>query len=401
MRFTERDANSDGVRGGIHEKVLPGDLEAALATIGVIAGDGVGPEVVREGLAILDEVAGMDGLRPDLVEFDLGGERYLRTGAVLPDAALEDLRRCDAIYLGAVGHPGVAPGILEKGILLRLRFAFHQYINLRPVRLFPGVETPIKGKGPDDIDLVVVRENNEDLYVGAGGFTYKGTPEEVAIQTSINTRAGVERCLRYAFGLARSRGKARAFPGLSAAERDLGLVGQVTMVAKTNVLTFAHDLWMRAFTEVSLDYPEIKADYNHVDACCMRMVVAPERYDVIATTNMFGDIITDLGAVLQGGMGLAASGNINPDRKFPSMFEPVHGSAPDIAGKGVANPVAAILSLGMMLDHLGAPRGAEAVRRAVAKVLAAGTHRTPDLGGTAGTAEVGRAVLQALEGNSS
>ena len=369
-----------------------------MATIGVIPGDGVGPEVVREGLAILGDVVGLDGLRPELVEFDLGGDRYLATGEVLPDSALEDLRRCDAIYLGAVGHPGVAPGILEKGILLRLRFAFHQYINLRPVKLFAGVETPIKGKGPAEIDMVVVRENNEDLYVGAGGFTYKGTPEEVAIQTSINTRAGVERCLRYAFNLARSRGKARPFPGLAPSDREKGLIGQVTMVAKTNVLTYAHDLWMRAFTEVSLDYPEIKADYNHVDACCMRMVVAPERYDVIATTNMFGDIITDLGAVLQGGMGLAASGNLNPDRTAPSMFEPVHGSAPDIAGKGIANPIAAILSLGMMLDHLDAPRGAEAVRAAVAKVLAAGKPRTPDLGGTSTTAEVGRAVREALEG---
>jgi 3-isopropylmalate dehydrogenase len=369
----------------------------SLATIGVIPGDGVGPEVVQQGLAILREVAGIDGLKVDLVEFDLGGERFLKSGEVLPDKALEDLRKCDAIYLGAVGHPGVAPGVLEKGILLKIRFTFHQYINLRPVKLFPGVETPIKGKGPEQIDMVVVRENNEDLYVGAGGFTYKGTPEEVAIQTSINTRAGVERCLRYAFELARSRGKTRTFAGLSDADRTKGVVGQVTMVAKTNVLTFAHDLWMRAFNEVSFDYPEIKADYNHVDACCMRMVVAPERYDVIATTNMFGDIITDLGAVLQGGMGLAASGNLNPDRTAPSMFEPVHGSAPDIAGQGIANPIAAILSLSMLLDHVGAPKGAEVVREAVARVLAAGTPRTPDLGGKSSTAEVGRAVLKALE----
>ena len=373
------------------------ELEAELAKIGVIAGDGVGPEVVREGLAILDDVSGRDGLRLELIEFDLGGERYLKSGEVLPESVIEDLRRCDAIYLGAVGHPEVAPGVLEKGILLRIRFDFRQYINLRPVRLFPGVETPIKGKGPDQLALVVVRENNEDLYVGAGGFTYKGTPDEVAIQTSINTRAGVERCLRYAFELARSRAKARAFAGLSDVDRDKGYVGQVTMVAKTNVLTFAHDLWMRTFTAVSLEYPEIKADYNHVDACCMRLIIAPERYDVIATTNMFGDIITDLGAVLQGGMGLAASGNLNPERTAPSMFEPVHGSAPDIAGQGVANPIAAILSLGMMLDHLDAPRGAEAVRSAVARVLAAGTSRTPDLGGTSGTAEVGRAVRRALE----
>ncbi len=368
-----------------------------MATIGVIPGDGVGPEVVQQGLAVLREVAGIDGLQADLVEFDLGGERFLKTGEVLPDQAIDDLKKCDAIYLGAVGHPSVAPGILEKGILLRLRFAFHQYINLRPVKLFPGVETPIKGKGPEQIDMVVVRENNEDLYVGAGGFTYKGTPEEVAIQTSINTRAGVERCIRYAFELARTRSKTRTFAGLNDSDRGKGFVGQVTMVAKTNVLTFAHDLWMRTFTEVSLDYPEIKADYNHVDACCMRMVVAPERYDVIATTNMFGDIITDLGAVLQGGMGLAASGNLNPDRTAPSMFEPVHGSAPDIAGQGIANPIAAILSLSMLLDHVGAPKGAEVVRRAVAKVLAAGTPRTPDLGGKSTTAEVGRAVLQALE----
>ena len=368
-----------------------------MAIIGVIPGDGVGPEVVPHGLAALERVAGLDKGKPEIVTFDLGGERFLRTGEILPDSVLEDLKKCDAIYLGAVGHPGVAPGVLEKGILLRLRFAFHQYINLRPVKLFPGVETPIKNKGPEQIDMVVVRENNEDLYVGAGGFTYKGTPEEVAIQTSINTRAGVERCIRYAFELARTRARARVFAGLTSAEQEKGLRGVVTMVAKTNVLTYAHDLWMRTFTEVSLDYPELKADYNHVDACCMRMVVAPEKYDVIVTTNMFGDIITDLGAVLQGGMGLAASGNLNPEGKFPSMFEPVHGSAPDIAGKGIANPVAAVLSLGMMLDHLGCPRGAERVRHAVAKVLKAGTPRTPDLGGQSTTAEVGRAILEALE----
>jgi 3-isopropylmalate dehydrogenase len=370
--------------------------EAVLPTIGVIAGDGIGPEVVAEGLAVLADAASLDGFRYETVGFDLGGERYLRTGEVLPDAELERLRRCDALLLGAVGHPGVPPGVLEGGILLRLRFAFQQYINLRPVRLYPGVETPIKGKGPDDIDLVVVRENNEDLYVGAGGFTRKGTPEEVAIQTSINTRAGVERCLRFAFDLARARGRGRPFRGLSAEDRRRGLVGQVTLVAKTNVLTYAHDLWMRAFNEVARDYPEIKSDYQHVDACCMRLVASPERFDVIATTNMFGDIITDLGAVLQGGMGLAASGNLNPSREAPSMFEPVHGSAPDIAGRGVANPLAACLSVAMMLDHLGARETGDRVRRAVARVLAAGTPKTPDLGGSATTAEVGRAVRRAL-----
>jgi 3-isopropylmalate dehydrogenase len=364
-----------------------------LPTIGVIAGDGVGPEVIRAALEVLDDVGGTSFERQ---AFDLGAERFLRTGEVLPDSAVAELRQCDAILLGAVGHPGVPPGILEKGLLLRLRFDFHQYVNLRPVRLYPGVETPIKGKGPGEIDLVVVRENNEDLYVGAGGITYKGTPSEVAIQTSINTRAGVDRCLRYAFELARKRAGARPFRGLTPADHDVGKRGLVTMVAKTNVLTYAHDLWMRAFTEVSEEYPDIKADYQHVDACCMRMVVSPERFDVIATTNMFGDIITDLGAVLQGGLGLAASGNLNPDGTAPSMFEPVHGSAPDIAGRGIANPVAAILSVAMMLDHLGDSPRAETIRAAVAKVLAAGHPRTPDLGGDATTTEVGRAVRDAL-----
>lgn len=367
-----------------------------MATLGVIAGDGVGPEVLREALAVLDHVVRHEGIELQRVPFDLGAERYLRTGEVLPDAEFERLRQCDALLLGAVGDPRVPPGVLEKGLLLRLRFALHQYINLRPIRLYPGVDTPIKGKGPDDIDLVVVRENNEDLYVGAGGFSYKGTPEEVAIQTSINTRAGVERCLRFAFALARSRGQVRPFRGLSDDDRRQGRVGLVTMVAKTNVLTFAHDLWMRAFTEISRDFPDVKTDYQHVDACCMRMVVSPERFDVIATTNMFGDILTDLGAVLQGGMGVAASGNLNPDRTAPSMFEPVHGSAPDIAGRGIANPIAAILSVAMLLDHLNAPRGAQTVRDAVARVLAAGAPRTPDLGGNASTVEVGRAVLAAL-----
>jgi 3-isopropylmalate dehydrogenase len=371
-------------------------VEAVLPTIGVIPGDGVGPEVVREGLAVLAEAAARDAFAYDLATFDLGGERYLKTGEVLPARVVDDLRRCDAILLGAVGHPGVAPGVLEKGILLALRFEFHQYVNLRPVKLYPGVETPVRGKGPDDIDMVVVRENNEDLYVGAGGFTRKGTSEEVAIQTSINTRVGVERCLRFAFDLARSRGRVTPFRGLGADDRARGVVGQVTLVAKTNVLTFAGDLWMRAFNEVARDYPDVKTDYQHVDACCMRMVVSPERFDVIATTNMFGDIITDLGAVLQGGMGLASSGNLNPLRTAPSMFEPVHGSAPDIAGKGIANPVAAILSVAMMLDHLGAFAPAGRIRRAVESVLRAGTTRTPDLGGKAITADVGRAVREAL-----
>lgn len=366
-----------------------------MPTLGIIAGDGVGPEVIAEALSVLEQV-GQDGPRLDRVAFDLGADRYLRTGEVLPDADLEQLRACDAILLGAVGDPRVPPGVLEQGLLLRLRFAFRQSVNLRPIQLYPGVETPIRGKGPEQIDLVVVRENNEDLYVGAGGFTYKGTPDEVAIQTSINTRRGVDRCLKFAFDLARSRGRNRPFAGLSQADRQAGKLGQVTLVAKTNVLTYGHDLWMRAFREMAAGYPEISADYQHVDAACMRMVTSPERFDVIATTNMFGDIITDLGAVLQGGMGVASSANLNPDRTAPSMFEPVHGSAPDIAGQGIANPIAAILSVAMLLEFLGASEPAGRVRAAVARVLAEGGPRTPDLGGTASTADVGRAVRSAL-----
>jgi 3-isopropylmalate dehydrogenase len=367
-----------------------------LIKLGVVAGDGVGPEVIAQSLEVLAAVARSEGLEYRLAPVDIGGERYLRTGEVLPDDALEDLRHCDAILLGAVGHPRVPPGVLEKGILLRLRFDFHQYINLRPIQLFPGVEGPIRGKGPDDVNMVVVRENNEDLYVGAGGFLRKGTAEEVAIQTSINSRAGVERTLRFAFDRARGRAADGPFRGLTAVDRQRGCTRQLTLVAKTNVLTFAHDLWMRAFTEVARDYPDVKCDYQHVDACCMRMVANPERFDVIVTTNMFGDIITDLGAVLQGGMGLAASGNINPDRSAPSMFEPVHGSAPDIAGQGIANPLAAILSLAMLLDHLDQPRAADRVRTAVQQVLLGPAPKTPDLGGDATTADVGRAVLSIL-----
>jgi 3-isopropylmalate dehydrogenase len=371
-------------------------VEGVLIKLGVVAGDGVGPEVAAEALGVLQAAANLEGLTYELVPVDLGGDRYLRTGEVLPERELECLRGCDAILLGAVGHPQVPPGVLEKGILLRLRFDLHQYVNLRPIRLYPGVEGPIRGKGPDDVDMIVVRENNEDLYVGAGGFTRKGTPEEVAIQTSINTRAGVERVLRFAFQLARHRAEQGPFRGLAQSDRRRGSLRQVTLVAKTNVLTFAHDLWMRAFMELAAGYPDVKTDYQHVDACCMRMVSSPERFDVIVTTNMFGDIITDLGAVLQGGIGLAASANLNPDRSAPSMFEPVHGSAPDIAGQGIANPLAAILSVAMMLDHLGHPRAAAKIQSAVERVLARPAPRTPDLGGDATTAAVGQAVRDAL-----
>ncbi len=315
--------------------------------IAVIPGDGTGPEVVREGLKVLAAASEVEGFQYDTVEYDLGGERYLKTGEVLPDSALEELGSFDAIYLGAVGHPGVAPGILEKGLLLKLRFELEQYINLRPVKLFPGVDCPLKDKGPEDIDFVVIRENNEGLYTGSGGFTYKGTPNEVAIQEMVNTRFGVERCLRYAFELCRKRNDEK----------------RLLLCAKTNVLTFAHDLWWRAFNEVGEEYPDIKREYAHVDATCMWMVKNPEWFDTIVVCNMFGDIITDLGAMIQGGMGIAAGGNINPEGV--SMFEPIGGSAPKYTGKNVINPMAAICAAAMMLEQLGEESAAQRIEDAV------------------------------------
>ncbi|MGB9587364.1 MAG: 3-isopropylmalate dehydrogenase, partial [Armatimonadota bacterium] len=302
--------------------------------IAVIPGDGTGPEVVAEGLKVLQAVSEVTGVKYETKEYDWGGERYLRTGNVLPDNAFDEMKQYDAIYLGAIGHPDVKPGILEKGILLALRFGLDQYINLRPVKLYPGVETPLKDKGPEDIDYVVVRENTEGLYAGAGGVLKKGTPDEVAIQESINTRKGVERCIRFAFEYARKRNKKK----------------QVTLCGKTNVLTYAFDLWERTFYEVANDYPDIKTDYAHVDATTMWMVKNPEWFDVIVTDNMFGDIITDLGAITQGGMGVAAGGNINP--QGVSMFEPIGGSAPKYTGKNVINPIAAIAALQMLLETI-------------------------------------------------
>lgn len=273
--------------------------------IAVLPGDGTGPEVVAEGLKVLEAAAETTGFDFETREYDFGGERYLRTGETLPDSAVDELRSFNAIYLGAIGHPDVKPGILEHGILLKARFRLDQYINLRPVKLYPGVETPIKDKGPEDIDLVVVRENTEGLYVGTGGFTHKETPNETAIQVSVNTRMGVERCIRYAFELCRERDKDK----------------KLTLCGKTNVLTYAHDLWERVFHEVGQEYPDITRDYAHVDAICMWFVKNPEWFDVIVTDNMFGDIITDLGAMIQGGMGIAAGANINP--AGTSMFEPI------------------------------------------------------------------------------
>ena len=319
--------------------------------IAVIPGDGTGPEVIAEAKKTLDAAAKRFNFKLNYTEYDFGGERYKRTGEVLPDSAIDEIRKFDAILLGAIGHPDVAPGILEKGILLKLRFALDQYINLRPVKLYPGVDTPLKDKGADEIDFVVVRENTEGLYCGVGGFLKKGTPDEVAVQEMVNTRKGVERCIRYAFDYTRERNQKK----------------KLTLCAKTNVLTYAHELWWRTFEEVAGEYPDIKTDYAHVDATCMWMVKNPEWFDVIVTCNMFGDIITDLGAMIQGGMGIAAGGNINPEGV--SMFEPIGGSAPKYTGKNVINPLAAICAGGMMLEFLNEKKAAAKIEESVMKIV--------------------------------
>jgi 3-isopropylmalate dehydrogenase len=319
--------------------------------IAVIPGDGTGPEVVREGLKVLEAAAAKFGFQYAAKTFDFGGERYLRSGKTLEGADIRELKGYSAIFLGAIGHPDVKPGILETGILLKLRFSLDQYINLRPVKLYNQAFCPLKDKRPEDVDFVVVRENSEGLYKGMGEFQKKGTKEEVAIQVSYNTRKGVERCLRYAFEYCRKRNKRK----------------KLTLCGKTNVLTFAWDLWQRAFNEVAKEYPDITTDYAHVDATTMWFVKNPEWFDVIVTDNMFGDIITDLGAMIQGGMGIAAGGNINP--QGVSMFEPIGGSAPKYTGKNVINPLAAICACGMMLENLGEEQAGKAVEDAVIKVV--------------------------------
>ena len=334
--------------------------------VGVIGGDGIGPEVTAEAL----KVVAAAGVTLDTTEYELGADRYIRTGEVLPDSVLDELRGYDAILLGAIGAPvgstEVPPGTLERGMLLRLRFALDLYINLRPFRGVPGSLAP-------DCDFVVIRENTEGTYAGEGGFLRKGTPFEVATQGSVNTRHGVERCARYAFELARTR------------ERR-----HLTLVHKTNVLTFAGDLWQRTVDEVAPDYPEVSRDYNHVDATCIYLVEDPARYDVIVTDNLFGDIITDLAGAVAGGIGYAASANLNPDRTGPSMFEPVHGAANDIAGTGKANPAAAIRSAALMLDFLGETDAAAAVTAAVTAFI----NSTPDP--SLSTTEIGDAIAERL-----
>src|SRR4051795_11773482 len=352
--------------------------------IAVMPGDGVGKEVVPEGLKVLAVAAKKFAFTYDTTDYPFGAEHYLKTKITLPDRALKELAAHDAILFGAVGadprgNAQIPQGLIETDILLKMRFELDQYINLRPTKLLPGVPTPLANVKPGDIDMVIVRENTEGLYCQNGGFLYKGTPHEVANQIEVTTRRGVERAIRYAFDYAKQFGRKR-----------------VTLVAKTNVLRFAHNLWLRAFEEVKREFAGIETDYHHVDACCMYMVSKPKLYDVIVTTNMFGDIITDLGAAIQGGMGMAASGNINPTRKTASMFEPVHGSAPDIAGKNFANPIATFLSIAMMLDFLNQGEAAAAINQACKDVVADAKNHTRDLGGNASTTQVGDAVCARL-----
>jgi 3-isopropylmalate dehydrogenase len=348
--------------------------------LGVIAGDGTGPEVIREALKVLDGVRRAHGFDVEIQPFDLGAERLLRTGEVLPADELDRLRGVDAILLGAVGDPRVRPGILERELLLRIRFELDQYINLRPVRRYPGVETLVPSHAEEDVDMIVVRENSEGLYSGVGGFHRRGTEHEVAVQESVNTHHGVERIVRYAYTLAMRPDRRK----------------RLTLVHKTNVLTFAGDLYQRVVDEVASDFPEIETDYVHVDACCIYLLESPSRFDVIVTDNMFGDIITDLGAMIQGGMGVAAGGNLNPSGV--SMFEPIGGTAPDHAGKGTINPVAAVAAMGMLLRQLGEVTAAE---RVDAGIRAATSRMKSMRAGEMGysTAEVGDLVLEGAAGS--
>jgi len=341
--------------------------------IAVIPGDGTGPEVVKEGIKVMDAAASKFGFKLNYEYFDFGGERYKRTGETLPDSAIEEMKKFNSIFLGAIGHPDVKPGILEVGILLKMRFALDQYINLRPVKLYPGVDTPLKDKGPADIDFVVIRENTGGIYTGVGGAVQVGTPMEVATQVMVYSRPVVERCIRYAYEYTRRRNKRKL----------------LTLVHKCNVLTYAGDLWVRTHKEIGDKYyKDIKQDYNHVDACTMWFVKSPEFYDVIVTENLFGDIITDLAAMIQGGLGIAAGGNINPEGV--SMFEPMGGSAPKYTGMNIINPLATICAGGMMLDTLGESEAALAIDKAVSDALGSRKIKSLSAGQMGmGTKEVG------------
>jgi 3-isopropylmalate dehydrogenase len=332
--------------------------------IALIPGDGTGPEVVAEGIKVILAAAQKNNFKLEFTEYDLGGNRYLKTGEILPESVIEEFKKFDAMYLGAIGHPDVKPGVLEKGILLTLRFVLDQYINLRPVKLYAGIPTPLKDKTPADIDLMIVRENTEGLYAGAGGFLKKDTLGEVAVQESINTRFGVERCVRYAYNLTKSRNKDN----------------KLTLCGKTNVLTYASDLWQRTFNLVGGQYPTIKTNYVNVDAICMWLVKNPEWFDVVVTDNLFGDIISDLAAMIQGGIGVSAGGNINPDPGGVSMFEPIGGSAPKYTGQNAINPIAAINAGAMMLDYLGEKKAAKDIDDALTKALATGKIKSMSAG---------------------
>ena len=345
--------------------------------ISVLGGDGTGPEVVAQAMKVLSSTQGKFDVELSFEESDVGGERYLSTRDLVTEEDIEQFKKSDAILLGAIGHPDVKPGILEQGILLYMRKRFDQYINLRPVVLYPGVETPIANKSSEDIDFIVVRENTEGLYAGAGGFIHYGTEQEVATQESINTRYAIERCVRYAFEYTKSSGRKK-----------------VTLCAKTNVLTYAHDLWERVFFEVAKDYSDIETDYAHVDALCMWMVKNPEWFDVIVTDNMFGDIITDLGAMIQGGMGIAAGGNINPSGI--SMFEPIGGSAPKYTGKNMINPLACIAAAAMMMETIGEKDYGKALEDAVRKVASEIPSLSAGKMGI-GTSEIGDKVIEFFE----
>src|SRR3954467_389432 len=334
------------------------DVVDTTLRLAVIPGDGIGPEVVAEGLKVLEAALAVDGGKVEATTYDLGAARWHRTGDTLPDPVLDELRGHDAILLGAVGGPTVPPGVLERGLLLKLRFAFEHAVNLRPVKLYDGVTTPLAGVTPADVDMVVVREGTEGPYAGVGGALRGGGAHEVATEESINTRFGVERVVRDAFRRAQSRPRRK-----------------LTLVHKTNVLTHAGSLWLRTVDDVKNDFPDVDVDYSHVDAACLYFVSQPQRFDVVVTDNLFGDIVTDLGAAIAGGIGLAASGNLNVDGTAPSMFEPVHGSAPDIAGTGTADPTATILSVAMLLEHVGRPDAAKRVESAVAADLAARSTR--------------------------
>jgi len=361
--------------------------------LAVIPGDGIGPEVIAEGLKVLEHAARKHNFTYTTKVFEYGGEHYLKTNEILPDAAIEEFQKYDAIYLGGIGHPDVKPGILERGILLKIRFDLDLYINLRPVKLYENVATPIKGKTCQDIDYVVVRENTGGLYTGVGEIRKKDTPDEVAIQSMVYSRKQVERCVRFAFEYTKNRHAQTPWPGLTPEEVKHGYTGKLTLCGKSNVLTYVFDLWERVFNELSAEYKMIKTDYVHVDAMCIYMIEDPARFDTIVTTNMFGDIITDLAAVTQGGMGVAPSGNINPEGV--SMFEPVHGTAPSFAGKNVINPIASIATVIMMLRHLGESKAAANIEQAMQTTLKKmKSQRVGEMGFT--TAEVGDMVVQNL-----